>query len=419
MTLAKFASFFNPVRNFKSLRAIEAERIMVFDAWRVFAMVWIVCQHCVVYTGLLPHFYAVDYTLESGNLRFFYHAHFGIDVFFVLSGYLIGGILIREKLRYGQINIRRFYARRALRMLPVYYACIAIIVTAITIGVLPSARLGTNFWPNVFQFNNLLPRSQQFLSYTWSLAIEEQFYILFPVLIYFMSSTLKRFGLICIALVFCMIGAHFLLAYYGEFNAYWSIFPSENIDDWRRYFDLIYDKPYFRFSSLLIGALASYAHQHKWDECLFASKMKSILSASAATFLITFVLYKINYHYNQPDKSALFEAFYRELFCVGIAYFLLLTQRRHQFNRILSANIFHSLSHLSYGVYLVHVPIILVLSHPSFLSIFFDYNNFYPSAISFIPYIAFIVAVSAIAALILYVLVEKPFMNLREHLYGK
>ena len=118
----------------------------------------------------------------------------GVDVFFVISGFLIGGI-IREEISDSRFAIARFYVRRARRLLP---ALVAVILVAHIMGALfmtpdEFARLGASaaaasifvsniwFWQNTDYFSNAAEFSP--LLHTWSLAVEEQFYIVAPLLL--------------------------------------------------------------------------------------------------------------------------------------------------------------------------------------------------------------------------------------------
>ncbi|OOG62401.1 hypothetical protein B0E44_18535, partial [Flavobacterium sp. A45] len=120
----------------------------------------------------------------------------GVSLFFVLSGFLITYLLLREKGKYGKINIRLFYLRRVLRIWPLYY-----LVVLLSLFVLPNLSvfqmpyfhldLDTNyqlfmvcfmfvfFLPNVLINLKLIP----FATQTWSIGTEEQFYLIWPILI--------------------------------------------------------------------------------------------------------------------------------------------------------------------------------------------------------------------------------------------
>src|SRR5947208_2452901 len=100
----------------------------------------------------------------------------GVDIFFVISGYLIASLLLKEHDRTGGIRLKKFYARRAFRVLPAYL--IGLCLTALILK--ERSNIG-HAWANLLFINNFLPASWQAMGWSWSLAIEEQFYIVFPV----------------------------------------------------------------------------------------------------------------------------------------------------------------------------------------------------------------------------------------------
>jgi peptidoglycan/LPS O-acetylase OafA/YrhL len=89
-----------------------------------------------------------------------YNGFLGVDCFFVISGFLIVTLLLRERDRNGSISLRGFYLRRSLRIFPIYYGLIAVI--AVVAALRPGSTTARTFF------------------YTWSLATEEQFYLAWP-----------------------------------------------------------------------------------------------------------------------------------------------------------------------------------------------------------------------------------------------
>src|SRR5262245_41609925 len=102
--------------------------------------------------------------------------HFGVNVFFGLSGFLITRILIREK-QEGRFSMKRFYLKRTLRIFPIYYLTLLLVVIFITAR--HAGWLALYMGNFVFAFD-LDPHP---LRHTWSLAVEEHFYLIWPLIL--------------------------------------------------------------------------------------------------------------------------------------------------------------------------------------------------------------------------------------------
>jgi peptidoglycan/LPS O-acetylase OafA/YrhL len=100
-------------------------------------------------------------------------AHLGVLVFFVISGFLITSLLLAEEAKTGSVSLKRFYARRSLRIFPVSYSYIALIGILSLVGSLHAA---TNaFWYAVTYTMNCVSGAPWVLGHLWSLSVEEQF----------------------------------------------------------------------------------------------------------------------------------------------------------------------------------------------------------------------------------------------------
>lgn len=118
----------------------------------------------------------------------------GVLAFFVLSGFLITWLLLKENSKSGDISIRNFYMRRVLRIFPafyVYWFCVAALLVIAKRSV-PWAHAWSAFFYIGDYYNALVPTHESFVSHTWSLAIEEQFYFVWPTLLYFFRKDLVR-----------------------------------------------------------------------------------------------------------------------------------------------------------------------------------------------------------------------------------
>jgi len=149
--------------------------IPTLDGWRAIAVMLVMGAHCC------------PALLRSGTLAgkalaaLFVHAGYGVDVFFALSGYLIGTLLLMEKRATGTISLRKFYVRRIFRILPPILVYLATIYTLHRLGVLPV--LSTSELIAVLAFFRNYAPGGWYTGHFWSLAIEEQFYLVIPLLL--------------------------------------------------------------------------------------------------------------------------------------------------------------------------------------------------------------------------------------------
>lgn len=108
--------------------------------------------------------------------------YLGVDMFFVLSGFLIVTLLLRERDTTQTISLPKFYARRAFRIFPIYYAVMLFMVLVLTF-VKPDAKMAAPFFselPYYLTYTANWIKATTFLSVVWSLAAEEQFYFIWP-----------------------------------------------------------------------------------------------------------------------------------------------------------------------------------------------------------------------------------------------
>ena len=106
-------------------------------------------------------------------------ANLGVRVFFVISGFLITGLLIAEEKTTGSISLRRFYVRRTLRIFPAYFVFLAVVAVLDQTGRIDVAS--SDFVRAVTYTMNYAPNRGWYLGHLWSLAVEEQFYLLWPI----------------------------------------------------------------------------------------------------------------------------------------------------------------------------------------------------------------------------------------------
>lgn len=140
------------------------------DGLRFFAILSVLFMHCPLTT------------LWGAQLRFFSRGFLGVDFFFVISGFLITTLLLREEDRTGRIALKAFYWRRALRILPLFL----VVITAVGgyYAFVKADALSARSWPFYYLFlSNFLTVHIPTLYPTWSLSVEEQYYLVWPLLL--------------------------------------------------------------------------------------------------------------------------------------------------------------------------------------------------------------------------------------------
>ncbi|HEY3704749.1 MAG TPA: acyltransferase [Terracidiphilus sp.] len=107
------------------------------------------------------------------------YGHLGVTVFFVISGFLITTLLMSEQESNGQISIKLFYARRSLRIFPASYTYVIVASALSALGMIHLRQ--SDIWHSFAYTANYLPSRSWYIGHLWSLSVEEQFYLLWPV----------------------------------------------------------------------------------------------------------------------------------------------------------------------------------------------------------------------------------------------
>ncbi|MDN5285921.1 MAG: Peptidoglycan/LPS O-acetylase OafA/YrhL, contains acyltransferase and SGNH-hydrolase domain [Mucilaginibacter sp.] len=127
---------------------------------------------------ILSHF-GFNYILRVTHL--FIDSAVGVHLFFVISGFLITTLLLKEKMANGNISLKRFYIRRILRILPVAYL---FLIALIFLNIYYKLHIPAfDFIASFLFFKNLPIKNEPFTAHFWTLAVEEQFYLTFPFLL--------------------------------------------------------------------------------------------------------------------------------------------------------------------------------------------------------------------------------------------
>ncbi len=230
-------------------------RFELLDGLRSLSIFWLVGFHALWFLGFFIPGTEFIGILKRGLIPFLtFSGHYGVDIFFVLSGFLITNVLLIgwRKSEYG--FLKDFYRRRAFRILPAYIFCA--FVYCLFSSFIPFPSNNQNLWQNSLFINNYFPIRDQAFLWSWSLAIEEQFYILFPLVFIFAGGSLKKitkFSLCFLALALVVRGGYILT------TGPWTKPPIHPIFDWNNfylYFDKLYGRTHMRFGAIVLGVLA-------------------------------------------------------------------------------------------------------------------------------------------------------------------
>jgi peptidoglycan/LPS O-acetylase OafA/YrhL len=146
-------------------------RIPSLDGWRAISIVLVLLSHEWATKGAPKVTYPLSIIFDQGSL--------GVRIFFVISGYLITHLMLREVSATGHFNLRQFYTRRMLRIFPVYFMFLTVLALMQFAGLFKDIY---SSWLGALTFTrNMVGRGDSPTGHLWSLAVEEQFYLAWPI----------------------------------------------------------------------------------------------------------------------------------------------------------------------------------------------------------------------------------------------
>ncbi len=311
--------------------------------------------------GVEKRSHTIQYRPDIDGLRavavllvVFYHLGFsaipggfiGVDVFFVISGYLITGIIVHE-LDAGKFSILRFYARRVRRLAPALFLVTAVTLLFGIVFLLPgdfialaeSAIASTFAFSNIYFMRNTgyfdIQADALPMLHTWSLGVEEQFYLVWPALLALLSLIGKRWRNI-LAGVLLILVVSFAIGYYTTLTSPKVAFYS----------------PIGRAWEFCVGGLLSLVTHRRAQSSRAAAEASPIIGLlilGASAVLMT--------------KQTLFPGAAALLPVIGAALLIVPFEHRSLVHRALSTKPMIFIGAISYSLYLWHWPIITLYRH--------------------------------------------------------
>ena len=335
------------------------------DGLRAISVIAVVFYHVEIFFN--------DTKLLSGGF-------IGVDIFFVISGYLITSIIIKEIYSTNGFSLLNFYKRRARRILPALFGMIAISIIFAWTYLTPTSFMQYSksilssifFFSNYFfYFEGLVYNAENSLLkpllHTWSLSVEEQFYIIFPLLLIFISRFFnKNFFLFFLILFFLSFISSI---YTTKINSMLSFFST-----------------FSRAWEFIAGSFLAYIEIKQKKFKYKDSNFLSILGL----ILIVFSIFFFNNNTFHPSYITIMPI-------LGAVLIILSPNPKTLVNKILSSFIFVKIGLISYSFYLWHFPVFAFARNRGKELSDFDKIE--------------LLAVTIILSILSYLFIEKPFRN--------
>lgn len=309
-----------------------------------------------------------------------YWGYLGVSIFFVISGTLITWLLIREEEETGSVSLRSFYIRRALRILPVFWLFILCVIMlksihAVTISSMDILR--------AFTFTHNYPfRGHEdyawWLHHTWSLSLEEQFYLVWPGLF----ALLAKRKSVYLAMIMALSGPTLRVANYY-------LLPSLRGQEWQMF--------HTRIDVLMMGCLAAFLlDSPSWRKRIQNVPANPVLLASSI-FLLGIEPYVVGHYTGHTLARAAFSMTVPtiEAGVIAFAILILVAGKASMASTVFNQPAVMHVGRISYGMYL------------------WQQFFLYPSSVSSLRSLLWRVPAIYLASLCSFNFLEKPFLNLR------
>ncbi|WP_185151762.1 acyltransferase family protein [Chryseobacterium sp. SN22] len=352
---------------------IPEKRNFGLDLLRFIAIFTVLVSHSI--TVLPERYYFVHKFITDGVL-----------IFFVLSGFLIGRILIRDfehTLNFS--NILSFWKRRWFRTLPAYYFTILLIIF---ISLISHNYINREYLTkSLFFAQNLVIHKYNFFAESWSLAIEEWFYLLMPLLIFLLSVSLsKNIKQIVLISFFIILIFSLLIRSY--------IFHCNNIASIQQWDTLLRSPVITRLDSIFVGVLGAWFYHYKKD--FFTENRSFLFVIGVITFFANKIYCDYFFSYNFYTCVLYFILCPFSILLMVPKFYYMGETKLPFLNSIITKG-----SLISYSMYLLNLTVISILIlQPLTLNIWIKFILFWVATIT--------------ASILMYKYVEQPFMRLRD-----
>lgn len=321
----------------------------------------------------------------------------GVDLFFVLSGFLITRHIIRINQQPDHVwRWRTYLAKRALRIVPAYYAVLFLVASgAMPFYPVPENLLGLQVAYHMLFLQDYLPAG--IVVAFWSLGVEEKFYLIAPVLVMFLlrSATLQKQVINILLLLFVCLVLRCLTAW-----------QNPDITGYSSFFNTFRSPFHLTLDPILTGVILAFIYQlkHQQKNFISASLANRVFWLGTGLFTTLICGDAMMADITWWDKTL--QPTVIALACGAITFGLLFGARPGKLFR--SALLFF-FARISYSLYLIHLPMLpLSLEAVRYIS---------PSSYEFPVFCTIYFSLSVMAALVLHYLIEKPFLMIKDKIH--
>ena len=340
------------------VKAKKSKRIPSLDGLRAISILLVLVGHLSGTT---------NFPIVAGDLMNF--GNLGVRVFFIISGFLITGILLNEFSKTTTIDLKKFYYRRTLRIFPPYYFFLGFVGLLMLLDL-----LDVKVWEwltAVFYVSNYAEIQTWEVGHTWSLAVEEQFYLIMPFLLVLFNKR-KTFWVLVAVIFLAPIGRILPFLFLSDFDARWITFGFQANAD-----------------SLAIGCLLAYLR-----DSLDTNKIYQKLLGSPIFITVPLIAIGLNTLHDRP-KIFSFVCVSVINICVVLCIHWAVTFHKSIIGKVLNWKPIAFLGMLSYSIYL-------------WQQLFLNRSSEY--SLADFPLNIFLTMVCAVLS---YYLIEKPSLRFR------
>lgn len=359
--------------------------VVGLQALRGIAVLLVVCSHLYTVVSTEPLF--LEVTPFPWINQAFSRGFLGVDIFFVLSGFLITSLLFKEDENSIRSNLKGFYSRRALRILPALYA---LLVVSFLIAIWEGSSL-TYQWNSTWSallfisnwtFEPFFLQTQDDLGHLWSLAVEEQFYIVWPLVFFALRRLRIHWSVITVAMAVLVV----VIAIHRS-----SLWNSQV--PWI----FIYLKTETRSDAILIGCMFAYIFRY----VSISPKLLRILGYISITLLIM-----VAYFYSDVEKSFLYQGGFSFIALLAGMVILAVVLVPSFAGPVVNSRMLIWWGQRSYGMYLWHLPIFRL----------FGRNEFVES-----DFLRIVIAtgISLVVAELSWRVIEQPFIRIKNKKFSR